>query len=818
MTRQHRICLLACCMLVALGGIGKGVEMRTDPVVLEGASITLDDALFTGCLHNAFEGEIIMQPDGAYKSGEQGIHRTKGILYGAGTTHNSMSITFTLAAAPAGKVNLVLKGLNDALSGENVLEVSLNGRILKTGSLFRKNDISQTKNFRYQVGWKEVAVAVPADTLKAGENTLTIENTTSVFTTDTCPYVYIDFVRFDFPAPTKLTITERPIPTYYYGLSEGAEVNIWPAINVGNRICLLTDGDIEYNFFVTFPYTEQNKKAAKTLHILTDGAIEITDLNGVPIAGAQENGKLHYTLPTARVVAGPTPHPSQGVRVFMKAKTPFEGKTLTAWVRMGETDGLRRTYALRGATLEPLAQRVENFQLSIWSGGVPSEPERQDAYIAMINRAGFNHMFTGANATLNRKLKAAGFTVYPRFGWFGRGFTIPEEKKAFAAIDAGGHPLASDYCPLAILEHADDPHLGKYFASAQKHAREENIDGLCVDYELGAVWCYCDRCLELFRRETGLQVADRAELSGSGRYADAYRDFGRRRNRDLLGKISDVMKEVNPKLRYTALASASDMPAYWWDGRTAGRHALQELTKKVDGILASAYFYNLPGGMKSVRPLVGLTRQYAQASGRDVEVGLISPLASTVSETPRFLQLAMPPDLLRLHILLSASAGARGLSLFRGDCFDGEYYLASRKAMGELALLEPYLMNGIDRSFEVNILPAAEIKYTLDLKVAENFMSRVPWHPDVAYQYDAVQFTKDYLLKERVVLLFNYSSVPLPVHLQMLGLYDPSYTVSDVTTGKELGTLSRMELEAGKPVFTIPPVDCLMLKLTTAGG
>lgn len=805
-------------LFTLVAGITRAEELRRDPVVLEGASITLDDALFTGCLHNAFEGAIIAQPDGTYKQGEQGIRRTKGILYGAGATRSRMSVTFNLAAVPPGKVTLTLNGLNDALSDENVLVVTLNGRELAKGSLFPKNDISQTKNFRYQVGWKEVALAVPAGVLRAGENTLTIENTTSLFAADTCPYVYIDYARLDFPAPVKATVAARPDAPYYYGLSEGGEVNVWPAVNLGNRICLLTNGDIEYNFFVTFPLTEANKKAQKTVHILTDADIEITDLKGVPIAGAAEDGKRHYTLPADRVVAGPTPHPNQGVRVFMRAKAPFEGKTLTAWCRIGEVDGLRRTYPLRGVTLEPLPKRVEEFQLSIWGGGVPSEPERQDAYITMIANAGFNHMFTGATAELNRKLKAAGFSVYPRFGWFARGFKIPEEKKAFAAIGANDKPLSSDYCPLAILEHPDDPHLGRYFAEARNMARQEHIDGLCVDYETGAVWCWCDRCLELFRKETGIQVTDRAELSGNGRYADDYRDFGRRRNRDLLGKISEVMKEVNPKLRYTALASACDMPAYWWDGRAAGRHALQELTKKVDGIMASAYFYNLPGGMKSVRPLVGLTKQFALASGRDVEVGLISPLASTVSETPRFLQLAMSPELLRLHILLSAAAGARGLSLFRGDCFDGEYYLASRRAMGELALLEPYLMRGIDRSFEVNVRPAAEVKYALDLNMAENFISRVPWHPDIAYQYDAMQFTRDYRLQERVVLLFNYASVPLPVHLQILGLYDPAYAVSDALTGKALGTLTRMELEAGKPVFTIPPTDCLVLKLTANTG
>jgi hypothetical protein len=39
---------------------------------------------------------------------------------------------------------------------------------------------------------------------------------------------------------------------------------------------------------------------------------------------------------------------------------------------------------------------------------------------------------------------------------------------------------------------------------------------------------------------------------------------------------------ANPDLRYFSLASAYDMPAYWWDGRVSGRFSIREMVKFAD--------------------------------------------------------------------------------------------------------------------------------------------------------------------------------------------------------------------------------------------
>ena len=133
-----------------------------------------------------------------------------------------------------------------------------------------------------------------------------------------------------------------------------------------------------------------------------------------------------------------------------------------------------------------------------------------------------------------------------------------------------------------------------------KTAEQENIDGICVDYETAPVWCFCDRCLKRFGEESGRPVKDRAEVAPGGPRADEYRDFGRRMNRRLLEKVKAIMLEKNPKLQYACLASAADLPMYWYDGRVRARHAAEELVKFADAIYASHYCYEVPGGMAAV--------------------------------------------------------------------------------------------------------------------------------------------------------------------------------------------------------------------------
>ncbi len=798
-------------------------------VVLVGPSITLDDAVFTGCFHDAFEGQVEMQADGTWKKGKQGVFRTKGVLFGSDTVYGAMSCTFTLDPAPAGPVTLTLNGVDDPAAWSNALSVTVNGQALAGTVAFP--DSREAANTRYLVGWSDRSLTIPAGLLKAGANTLTIANTRPVRTSDAWTFTIVDFARLTFAATVRATVAVDHHPIYYYGLDQGPEVNLWPAINVGDTVTLIEGAEIQYKFFVTLPdaLTAQRRdtKAGLPLilvNILADADIAITPLGKetVPLVGRKTPEGTLYQAEVGRLISGATPHEGQGINVFLKANGSFSGKTLRTWCSIGGTNHLARSFPLQAASLPPLKDRDKlDMLLSIWGGGIPDEPDRARDYIDMIGKAGFNHMFTGAGAPANALLKEAGFKVYPRFGWFGGGYKVADATQPWAAIGPDGKPSDRDLCPIAILDNGEHPEAGRYFARAREAAKSPGIDGLCVDYECGAVWCWCDRCIRKFQEETGETAAVRADLGPEGRLGNPFREAGRRRNRDLLAKLRGIMREVNPDLRYFSLASASDMPAYWWDGRASGRFSIREMVKFADDIACSGYFYEIPGGLKSVRPLINFARQAALASERDVRAGILSPIGTTVNENPRYRGVFMKPDLTRLEVLLTAAAGGRQLSFFRGDCFDGAHYVAIRQAVDELLTLRPFLQSGLDRSTDLDVRVVDVPPHKLALSVSHNLMWRTAWHPDIWYQYDAIQLLKDVLAKERLLLLFNYADVPLKLSVKVGGLFDASFRLTDFKTGKALGAFERLQLESGAFTPEVPARDVLMVRIepdTVAAG
>jgi hypothetical protein len=196
-----------------------------------------------------------------------------------------------------------------------------------------------------------------------------------------------------------------------------------------------------------------------------------------------------------------------------------------------------------------------------------------------------------------------------------------------------------------------------------------------------------------------------------------------------------------------------------------------------------------------------------------VRVGLISPIGTTINENPRYRGVFMKPDLVRLEILLAASAGGRQLSFFRGDCFDGSHYAAIRQAVGELLSMRPYLASGLDRSADLDVRVVDPPARRIALSVSHNLMSRTAWRPDIWYQYDAIQLLKDVQGRERLLLLFNYADVPLRMNVKIGGLFDPRYRLADFITGKALGAYSRLDLESGAFTAEVPPRDLLMVRL-----
>lgn len=154
---------------------------------------------------------------------------------------------------------------------------------------------------------------------------------------------------------------------------------------------------------------------------------------------------------------------------------------------------------------------------------------------------------------------------------------------------------------------------------------------------------------------------------------------------------------------------------------------------------------------------------------------------------------------------------------FDADAVGVERVHAVRAAMEDLGRLQPFLDKRLDRSFEVDVQPVGEVKRTIDLTIAEHLMARMVWHPEISYQYDAVQYLKDDTGRERLILLFNYSNVPLTLRVKLMGLADPDYIVSNERTNEKLGEFPRLALERGQPSFTVPPVDCLFLRVNASG-
>jgi len=797
-----------------------------------GREFVIDDVWFQGCFHNAFEGLPVKEEDGSFKAGKQGIQKTKGILTGAGSSTSAMHVEFELKEAPGGPVQLAITGLDDSADTENEVVVEINGATIGKALRVPKNRTFESgiKNDRYLIGWGEERITVPEGILRKGKNTLSIANTTSCFDVPTWNYVAIDQIGLMFPKEAVLRIPKLSrMPVLYYGLSYGPEVNAWPAVNLGNRITLVESTPLQTNFFVTLPadkplgkegpLTDQAKKLTRNvvLHLETDADLQVLNAEGSVVAAKSVSGKAQYALPLTRLGSFETPHPSQGATVFIRGGKPFEGKSMKAWVSIDDVPYRETVYELRNIALKPLKDRdALDFDLGIWGGQIPEEGKSMQEYIAAARAAGFNELFTGDKQELNTSLKKAGFKVFPRYGWFGHQFKVSEDLAKYAAIDAAGKPMPKDFCPLAILENPEHPELGKFFQRARDNARQSDIDGICVDYETAPVWCYCDKCLAKFEEETGRSKVDRKDIVLGGALEEEFMDSGRRRNRDLLAKVKEVIQKENPKLKYHSLASASDIPSYWFDGRTGGRHSVRELAKFADAIYASAYFYEVPGGIKSVLPIIRTVKGYAHESGREVGTYLISPVATTISEFPRYRGTWMKPDFTKMLIQVAGLGGARGVLLFRGDCLDGEYFQACQEAIRSLLAVHPYIEKGIDRSDELTVTPVAGEARVFDTEIAQHLLSRMVWHPSEDYEFDAIQLLENTAGKKRLMAFFNYSSRPRDYQVAVRGLFDPEYQLTDFTTKESLGTLGRIPLEAGKWKVSVPARSCRFVELTAS--
>jgi len=138
---------------------------------------------------------------GAYRRNDGILYgRQNAALYSVGTGYETGTLTFTVPQAPTGPLVLVLTGLDDEVAGKNRLLVTINGTTIFAGP----DTFPDTPMSDHGVGgadryWGEMEIAIPAELLHAGENTLVLENAAPGGKLGT-PYILINSVRFAAPA------------------------------------------------------------------------------------------------------------------------------------------------------------------------------------------------------------------------------------------------------------------------------------------------------------------------------------------------------------------------------------------------------------------------------------------------------------------------------------------------------------------------------------------------------------------------------------------------------------------------------------------
>ena len=121
-------------------------------------------------------------------------------LYGAGSGYNVGILTFEATVAPSGQLTLVLTGLDDEREGHSTIQVLLNGTTLFSGASGFDNRPAIGAAAGGALPWGQMRLVVPAGTLKLGQNSLVVRNT-SAGNELAPPYVLIHDLQIMGEAP-----------------------------------------------------------------------------------------------------------------------------------------------------------------------------------------------------------------------------------------------------------------------------------------------------------------------------------------------------------------------------------------------------------------------------------------------------------------------------------------------------------------------------------------------------------------------------------------------------------------------------------------
>ena len=108
-------------------------------------------------------------------------------IYGVNSQYPSATLTFVADAAASGEAELTLTGLDDEWSGQNLIEVTVNGEVVYEGASGFKSWNPSTS----QVAWSQITISFDSDLIVDGENEITVTNGAQAANFGTPPYVLL---------------------------------------------------------------------------------------------------------------------------------------------------------------------------------------------------------------------------------------------------------------------------------------------------------------------------------------------------------------------------------------------------------------------------------------------------------------------------------------------------------------------------------------------------------------------------------------------------------------------------------------------------
>lgn len=386
-------------------------------------------------------------------------------------------------------------------------------------------------------------------------------------------------------------------------------------------------------------------------------------------------------------------------------------------------------------------------------------------------------------AALDLTLRAQGFTLYDVSLWHGPLGQKPTDDVPAATLRTSGKPDSRHLCPTALL-------TSERFRQAYEEFVRDSLcppqdgDWVAIDFEpwgLPTKICYCERCLERFRKEAGLyEDLDITELPGKiWDYQDQWAHYWTRTTAAITAMMADAARKVDPRLRvvdYT-YAYAYDSPEFarrLWSIPKDPR--LVETS--VDESMLSFYHLN----DRAAFDMLATSLRHLK---RPVSVILALSRANASQGSYTTPKESLSPARLTQKTLLCAAQGVRKVNLFPGRYIDGQHHLALGEASRTIWENERFYYRGQREDALVSLT-------TTD--------GRAPDREATAH----TAWTHD---KESLVTVFNFTATPLPLRL------DLAVPVAAVTD--EDGQVLALDTGLERPVvpITIPAHGTRLLTL-----